>query len=54
MIGKPLHFSPKKKGHTACGLVGAEYTAYDARDCDCIRCKRTLAYRVYMGKEKKK
>ena len=49
LAGKATHFRPSNKPVTACGIVGSENMIYDARDCDCLRCKKTNAYKVYMG-----
>ena len=51
-IGKPIHFRPTNRNVTACGLVGAEYAAYDPRDVDCLRCRKTLTFRAATEKEK--
>jgi len=50
-IGIPTHFRPTNKNVSACGIVGPKYSAYDARDVDCIRCMKTEAYRIYMTGE---
>jgi hypothetical protein len=51
-LGKPTHFRISKN-RTACGLIGTiELAAYDARDCNCIRCMKTKKYKVYMGTNK--
>lgn len=47
--GKPTHFRPNNENKSACGVVCPEFAGYDARDCDCLRCIRSHAYRVYMG-----
>lgn len=47
-VGKPTHLK-LSDGSTACGLVGAQYAAYDPRDVDCERCRRTVVYRKAMG-----
>ncbi len=46
--GIPTHFRPTDQNISACGIVNAQYMAYDARHCDCIRCKKTKAYKQYM------
>ena len=51
-IGKPCHFRPSNRNVSACGVVSPAYSAYDARDVDCYRCKKTKAYKVYMGEKK--
>jgi len=49
LIGKTVHFQTKKQ-ETACGLVGVVHTsAWDPRDVECERCKKTKAYRATMG-----
>jgi len=48
-IGKATHFRPNNRNLTACGMVWAEFQAYDARDVDCLRCIKTKKYRIYMG-----
>jgi len=50
VIGKPTHMTKDGK-ITCCGLVGKEVhiMAYDARDVDCLRCRKTKAYKAYMG-----
>ena len=50
-IGKPTHMK-LKNGATACGIVGATHSTYDARGVNCLRCQRTKAYKVYMGETK--
>ena len=49
MIGRPIHYRPTNKNVSACGVVNPLYAAYDARDCNCLRCKKTARYKVYMG-----
>jgi hypothetical protein len=49
LMGKPTHFAIKNNV-TACGLIGKHYSAHDARDCNCLNCMKTKAYKVYMGK----
>lgn len=46
--GIATHFRPNSRNISACGLVNPQYMAYDARDCDCLRCKKTNAYKKYM------
>ena len=48
-IGKPCHFRSNNKNISACGIVNPDYAAYDPRDVDCIRCKRTTKYKTAMG-----
>ena len=47
-VGKPTHMK-LKNGSTACGLVGAQYAAYDARYVNCLSCMKTRRYAEYMG-----
>lgn len=53
-IGKPRHFLPRTGKLTSCGIIiqDPEFGAYDGRYVDCLRCQKTKAWRVYMGKEK--
>ena len=44
-VGKPTHMK-LKNGSTACGLVGAQYAAYDARDVNCLSCMKTHRYAI--------
>jgi len=53
-VGKPIHYRPGQDGITACGLVGAEYAAFDPRDVECLNCRKTAAYRRVMGRTLKK
>ena len=48
-IGKPIHLRVGA-GATACGLFGSHMAAWDARDVECERCKKTKAYKTKMGK----
>jgi len=48
-IGRPTHFKPNNKNVSACGVVGPTYAAYDGRSVNCLACRRTLAWKVYMG-----
>ena len=50
-LGKPTHYRPSNENVSACGIVSPEYSGYDARSCDCIRCMKTKKYKVYMGKK---
>ena len=49
-IGKPLHYRPNNNNISACGVISPEYSVYDPRDCNCINCMKTKAYRASMGK----
>jgi hypothetical protein len=51
-IGKPCHFRPNNNNVSACGIINPVYAAYDARDCDCLRCKKTLKYKIYLGEKR--
>ena len=49
-IGKPTHF--RSGGHIACGLVSSTaLAAYDGRDVNCVRCRRTKKWKTYMGRD---
>lgn len=43
-LGKPTHLK-LKNGATACGLVGAERAAYDPRDVECLRCRKSPLFK---------
>ena len=43
-VGRPVHFSIK--GKRACGYVGPAHAAYDPRDVECLRCRKTKALRA--------
>lgn len=49
-LGKPTHYRPTDRPITACGLIGTFRSSFDARDSDCLSCKATKVYKVYMGK----
>jgi hypothetical protein len=49
--GKPTHFRPKQANVSACGIENPDLSAFDGRSVDCIKCRRTKAWRIYMGKE---
>jgi len=53
MSEKKIHFRLNRKNFSACGIPAPKKAAYDARNCNCLRCMKTEAYRVYMGKEKR-
>ena len=48
-IGKPIHFRPTNENRSACGVEHPDDASYDGRDVDCIRCRRTKSWKVYMG-----
>ena len=50
-IGKTRHFKPDNRNVSACGIVNPGLAAYDARDCDCNRCRKTKKYKAYMKSE---
>lgn len=51
-IGKPTHFKVANSS-TACGLHGnTHYAAWDGRDVECLRCRKTKAWKKYMGEGK--
>ena len=49
-IGVPTHFRIGSKNVSACGIVHPQHAAYDGRDVDCVRCRKTKAWKTYMGK----
>lgn len=51
-IGVPTHFRPTNENVSACGIECPEYAAYDGRDVDCIRCRKTKVWKEYVGKIK--
>ena len=56
MIGKPMHFLPRTGKLTACGVIiqDPDFGSYDGRYVDCLRCQKTKAWKVYIGKSKPK
>ena len=52
-LGVPCHFRPSNLNCSACGIVNPMIAAYDGRDVNCIRCKKTKLYSVYMQREQK-
>lgn len=48
-IGIPTHFRTSDKNVSACGVVHPERAAFDGRDVDCLRCRKTKVYRVQCG-----
>ena len=52
-IGKPTHFRPTDMRVSACGIEYPDFLAYDGRDVTCLNCRRTKAWKAYMGKAKK-
>lgn len=49
MLGVPCHFRPSNENVSACGIRRPEYSAYDGRDVDCARCRKTKKWKIYMG-----
>lgn len=49
MIGIPCHFRPTNEDKSACGIECPQISAYDGRDVNCIRCRKTKAWKRYMG-----
>lgn len=50
-IGRPTHFR-RNSGKIACGLVSSAAAAtYDGRYASCLLCRRTRAWKVYMGEK---
>jgi len=45
-IGIPTHFLPGDQNLTACGLVGAAYTTSEAAAVNCMRCRKTKAWKA--------
>jgi len=48
-LGIPCHFRPSNANVSACGVGFPEHAAYDGRDVDCLRCRKTKKWKVYMG-----
>ena len=53
MIGRPVHFQIKSKYgvRVACGVAAPEHYGWDGRSTECLRCRKTRAFRTYMGKK---
>lgn len=49
MIGTPTHFRPTNRNVSACGIVAPALAAYDGRNCDCLRCRKTRAWKTYVA-----
>ena len=51
-----MHFLPRTGKLTACGVIiqDPDFGSYDGRYVDCLRCQKTKAWKVYMGKSKPK
>ena len=49
LLGIPTHFRLSNEDVSACGIECPEYSAYDGRDIDCARCRKTKAWKRYMG-----
>ena len=54
MCGIATHFRPNNKNQSACGIWSPRIAAYDGRDCNCLRCFKTKAWKTHMGKDKEK
>ena len=48
-IGTVCHFRPSDKNISSCEIINPKIAAYDGRDVNCLRCKKTKAYSKYMG-----
>jgi hypothetical protein len=49
-LGKPIHYRPNNRKVSACGVILQESNgSYDARSANCLRCMKTLSYKIYMG-----
>lgn len=53
-LGVPCHFRPGNEDLTACGIECAAYAAYDGRDVDCLRCRKTRLWKQQAGPIKDK
>jgi len=53
-IGIACHFKYSNLNISACGIVNPKIAAYDGRDVNCERCKKTKAYKIYMQVNKKR
>ena len=53
LLGVATHFRPSNEDVSACGVECPEYSAYDGRDVDCARCRKTIAWKRYMGQNAK-
>lgn len=53
MTGVPTHFRPHNDNRSACGVDYPELSAFDGRDINCLRCRKTKAWKRYMGKPTK-
>lgn len=49
--GKPVHFRPRQENVSACGIECPDMSAFDGRNVDCLQCRKTKAWRTYMGKK---
>jgi hypothetical protein len=48
-LGKPTHYRPSNRKVSACGVVLQDSNgAYDARYTNCLRCMKTMSYKIYM------
>jgi len=48
---KLIHFRPSNENVSACGIECPEISAYDGRDVDCAVCRKTKAWKRYMGRD---
>lgn len=46
--GAATHYRPTSENVSACGVEFPSYSAYDPRDADCRRCRKTKSYRLQM------
>ena len=51
-VGIPCHFRPTNENVSACGIECPQYSGYDGRDTDCLRCRKTRKWKTYMGLNK--
>lgn len=48
-IGVPTHFRPTNDNVSACGMRVPAMASYDGRDVNCVSCRKTKAWKRYMG-----
>lgn len=51
-VGRPTHFRPTNANKSACGIECPELAAYDGRDVDCLKCRKTSAWKRQAGQIK--
>lgn len=51
-VGRPTHFRPTNANKSACGIECPELAAYDGRDVDCLKCRKTAAWKRQVGQIK--